>query len=78
MCILVKSKRDYYFEHGSRNSSVGIATGHGLDDRGVGVRVPVEVRFSQLHIVQTGCGAHPASSTMGTEGSFSKSKAAGA
>jgi hypothetical protein len=25
---------------------VGIATGYRLDDRGVGVRVPVEVRFS--------------------------------
>jgi hypothetical protein len=27
---------------GSRDNSVGIATGYGLDDRGVGVRVPVE------------------------------------
>jgi hypothetical protein len=26
---------------GSRNSVVGIATGYGLDDQGVGVRVPV-------------------------------------
>jgi hypothetical protein len=26
---------------GSRDSAVGIATGYGLDDRGVGVRVPV-------------------------------------
>jgi hypothetical protein len=26
---------------GSRDSSVGIATSYGLDDRGVGVRVPV-------------------------------------
>jgi hypothetical protein len=25
----------------SRNSAVGIATGYGLDDRGMGVRVPV-------------------------------------
>jgi hypothetical protein len=30
----------------SRNSSVGIATGYGLDDRGVGVRVPVGSIFS--------------------------------
>jgi hypothetical protein len=29
----------------SRNSAVGIATGYGLDDREVGVRVPVETRF---------------------------------
>jgi hypothetical protein len=29
----------------SRDSSVGIATGYGLDDRGVGVRVPVGLRI---------------------------------
>jgi hypothetical protein len=29
----------------SRDSSVGIATGYGLDGRGVGVRVPVEAKF---------------------------------
>jgi hypothetical protein len=29
----------------SLDSSVGIATGYGLDDRGVGVRVPVGSRF---------------------------------
>jgi hypothetical protein len=29
----------------SRNSVVGIATGYGLDDRGVGVRVPVRSRI---------------------------------
>jgi hypothetical protein len=28
----------------SRDRSVGIATGYGLDDRGVGVRVPVGSR----------------------------------
>jgi hypothetical protein len=28
----------------SRDSSVGIATGYGLDDRGVGVQVPLGVR----------------------------------
>jgi hypothetical protein len=28
-----------------RFSAVGIATGHGLDDRGVGVRVPVGTRI---------------------------------
>jgi hypothetical protein len=33
----------------SRDSIVGIATGYGVDDRGVGVRVPVESRiFSSL------------------------------
>jgi hypothetical protein len=29
----------------SRDGVVGIATGYGLDDRGVGVRVPVESRI---------------------------------
>jgi hypothetical protein len=29
----------------SRDSSVGIATGYGVDDRGVGVRVPVGSRI---------------------------------
>jgi hypothetical protein len=29
----------------SRDCAVGIATGYGLDDKGVGVRVPVGARF---------------------------------
>jgi hypothetical protein len=29
----------------SRDSAVGIATGYGLDDRGVGVRIAVESRI---------------------------------
>jgi hypothetical protein len=43
----------------SRGSSVGIATCDGLDDRGVGLRVPVGSRLSRLHIVQTGSGVRP-------------------
>jgi hypothetical protein len=46
---------------GSRNSAVGIATGYGLDSRGVGARVPVGERFFPLHVVQTRSGAHPVS-----------------
>jgi hypothetical protein len=54
----------------SRDSSVGIATGYGLDARGIGVRFPSGARdFSLLDIVHTGCGAHPASYLMGS-GSF--------
>jgi hypothetical protein len=30
---------------GSRDSTVGILTGYGLDDRGVGVRVPIKSRI---------------------------------
>jgi hypothetical protein len=62
----------------SRDSVVGIATGYGLDDQGVGVRVPVGQEFSILHVVQTGFGVHPTSYPMGTGGSFPGGKAAGA
>jgi hypothetical protein len=46
-------------------SSVGIATGYGLD--GPGIEARLKVRFSAP--VQTGPGAHPSSYTMGA-GSF--------
>jgi hypothetical protein len=49
----------------SRDSSVGIATGYGLDDLGVGVPVPVGSRiFSSPY--QTGLEVHPTSYPMGT------------
>jgi hypothetical protein len=35
------------------DSAVGIATEYGLDDRGVGFRVPIGAIFSPLHFVQT-------------------------
>jgi hypothetical protein len=50
----------------SRCSAAGIATGYGLDDRGVGVQVPVGKKFSLLHIVQTSSGVHPTSYPKGT------------
>jgi hypothetical protein len=63
----------------SRDSSVGIATDYRLDDRMIGVRIPVEVgNFSLRHSVQTGSGAHSACYPMGTGGSFPGGKAAGA
>jgi hypothetical protein len=48
-CKIVKHKwegnTDEYHDHwGSRGSVVGIAIGYGLDDIGVGVRVPVGSR----------------------------------
>ena len=52
-------------------SSVGIATGYGLDDPGIESRWGGEARFSAP--VQTGYGAHPASCTRGT-GSFLEGK----
>jgi hypothetical protein len=53
----------------SRDSSVGIATGYGLDDRGVGVRVPVGVKnflFSTSSRPALGLTSYP----MGIGGSF--------
>jgi hypothetical protein len=57
-------------QKGSQDSSVGIATGYGLGDRGVGVRVSVWSRIFYLYVVQTGSGVHPTSYPMGTKGSF--------
>jgi hypothetical protein len=63
----------------SRDSSVGIALGYGLDDRGSRVRFPAGTgNFSLHHRVQIGSGAHPASYPMGKGGSFPGGKAAGA
>jgi hypothetical protein len=62
----------------SRDSSVGIALGYGLDDRGSRVQFPaVAGNFSLHYRLQNGCGAHPASYPMGTKGSFHGGKAAG-
>jgi hypothetical protein len=61
----------------SYDSSVGIALGYGLDDRGSRVRLPARAgNFSLHHRVQNGSGAHPASYPMGTSDSFPGGKAA--
>jgi hypothetical protein len=53
------------------NSSVGIALGYGVDDRGPRVLFSVGAgNFSLHHRVQNGSGAHLASYPMGTRGSF--------
>jgi hypothetical protein len=63
----------------SRDTSVGIALGYGLDDRGSRVRFPAGTgNFSLYHRLQNGSGAHPVSYPMGTRVSFSGGKAAGA
>jgi hypothetical protein len=55
----------------SRDSSVGVALGYGLDDRGSRVRFPAGAgNFTLHHRDQNGSGAHPASYPMGTRGSF--------
>jgi hypothetical protein len=63
----------------SRDSSVGIALGYGLDDRDSTVRFPAGAGIFFLHHrVQNGSEAHLASYPMGTRGSFPGDKAAGA
>jgi hypothetical protein len=43
------SGNNTYLVFGIQDNAVGIATGYGLDDRGVGIRVPVGPRiFSSL------------------------------
>jgi hypothetical protein len=58
------------------SSSVGIALGYGLDDRGSRVRFPEGAgNFSLHHRVQTGSGTHPDTYPMGTRVSFPGDKA---
>jgi hypothetical protein len=60
----------------NRDSSVGIALGYGLDDRGSRFRFPAGAgNFSLRHRVQNGSAAHPASYPMGTRGCFPGCKA---
>jgi hypothetical protein len=67
---VLQSERDY-------DSSVGIATGYGVVDRG-SVRLPAGAgNFFLRYRVQNGSEAHPASYPMGTEGSFPRIKRPG-
>jgi hypothetical protein len=60
---------------GRRGSSVSIVSDYGLDDRAIGFRSPAGAKnFSFNLCVQTGSGAHPASCTMGTGGTFPGAK----
>jgi hypothetical protein len=63
----------------SRDSSVDIALGYGLDDRDSRVRFPAGAgNFSLHHRYQNGSGTHPTSYPMGTRVSFPGGKAVGA
>jgi hypothetical protein len=61
----------------SRDSSVGIATGYGLDRRGSILDSGKRFLFSLLHSFQTDSGAHPASYSMRMGGSFPRVKRPG-
>jgi hypothetical protein len=66
----------HYF-YNSRDNSVGIALGCGLDDRGSGIRFLAGAgNFSLHHRIQNGSGAHPTFYPVGTRGSFPGCKAA--
>jgi hypothetical protein len=58
----------------SPDSSVGIATYYGLDDRMSGVRIPAEAGNFFRHHVHIGSRAHPAFYPMGTRDSFPEVK----
>jgi hypothetical protein len=61
----------------SRGSSGSIVSDYGLDERAIGVRSPAGAEdFSSNLCVQTGSGAHPASCTMDTGGTFPGGKSA--
>jgi hypothetical protein len=67
LCIHFLMSFSFLFKY--RDSSVGIALGYGLDDRGPRVRFPEGAgSFSLHHRVQNGSGAHPTSYTMGSSG----------
>jgi hypothetical protein len=69
----------YALDRMSYGSSVGIALGYGLDDRGSVVRFPAEAgNFSLHHRVQNDSGVHPPSYPVSTRGSFAGGNAAGA
>jgi hypothetical protein len=61
----------------SRDISVGIALGYGLDNRDSRVRFPAGAgNFSLHHRIQTGSGAQPASYLMDTRGPSPEGKVA--
>jgi hypothetical protein len=71
------SKSETCRYNSSRDSVIGIATGYGLDDRGVGVRVPVESRIFSSPRCPDRSGVRPTSYPMGTGGSFPRVKRLG-
>jgi hypothetical protein len=62
----------------NRDSAVGVATGYGLDDLGFGVQDPVGSRVFSCASRTDRLWGPPTSYSMGTWGSFSGGKAAGA
>jgi hypothetical protein len=64
-------------ENKSHDSSVGIALGYRLDDRGSTIQFPAGAEsFSLHHRVRKYSGAHPASYPIATRGAFLADEAA--
>jgi hypothetical protein len=60
-----------FYDEKSRDCSVGISLGYGLDDWSSRVRFPAGAgNYSPHHCVQNSSGAHPASYQMGIRGPF--------
>jgi hypothetical protein len=73
-----KAYQNELIYHVSRDTSVGLASCYGLDDRDSRVRLPVGARNFSHHSVQNGSRAQPVSYPMGIGISFPGVKAAGA
>jgi hypothetical protein len=56
--------------------AVDVATGYGLDDRGVGFRIPVGSRIFTFSLSADRSGVHQTSYPISTGSSFSRGKAA--
>jgi hypothetical protein len=60
----------------SRGSIISVVSAYWLDDRAIQIRSPVEAKYFSSNLsVQTGSGAHQASSSMGSGGPFPGEKA---
>jgi hypothetical protein len=75
---VLKHFQDKFVLQESRDSSVGIGLGYGLDDRGSIPSWGNDGIFSLHHHVETDSGAHSVSHPIGTGDSFPGSKAVGA
>jgi hypothetical protein len=78
MFIIIIVFNNFHAHKQKKDSAVGIATGYGLDDGGVGLRVSVGSRMFSFPRRSYRLWGHPASYPMGTGVSFPGGKAAGA
>jgi hypothetical protein len=78
-CRNVLNSSKVFRKRVSRDSAAGITTGYWLDDRGIGVRVPVGLKIFTSSCRPNRLWSPPKTSyPMGTGGSFPGRKAAGA